>query len=125
MIIEVDTAGPVPPYEQIRQQVTVLIETGVLVPGTRLPPVRQLAADLGLAVGTVARSYRELEAAGLVTARVRTGTVVADRPRLTPAQSRSLLVTAADEYAALARRLGIGPQEAHDIAGTALSADGS
>ena len=121
MIIEVDTAGPVPPYEQIRQQVTAMIETGVLVAGTRLPPVRQLAADLGLAVGTVARSYRELEAAGLVVARVRTGTVVADRPSLTPAQARQLLATAAGEYADLARRLGVSPQEASEIAGAALS----
>jgi len=45
-----------------------------------LPPIRQLAADLGLAANTIGRSYRALEAAGLVVSRVRAGTVVAARP---------------------------------------------
>jgi DNA-binding transcriptional regulator YhcF (GntR family) len=62
----VDTADPTPPYEQLRRQLAGLIRSGVLEPGGRLPPLRQLAADLGLAVGTVARAYRELESAGLV-----------------------------------------------------------
>lgn len=44
----------------MRRQLTLLIETGQLVTGERLPSVRQLAGDLGLATGTVARAYREL-----------------------------------------------------------------
>ena len=63
-LLRVVTTDPTPPYEQLRRQLTELISSGVLAPGDRLPPLRQLAADLGLAVGTVARSYRELEAAG-------------------------------------------------------------
>ena len=58
---------PTPPYEQVRRQLAGHIEAGRLVAGSRLPPVRQLAADLGLAAGTVARAYRELEEAGLIT----------------------------------------------------------
>ncbi|WP_432995293.1 GntR family transcriptional regulator [Dactylosporangium sp. CA-233914] len=57
---------PTPPYEQLRRQLIELVRFGVLAPGDRLPPLRQLAADLGLAVGTVARTYRELEMAGIV-----------------------------------------------------------
>ncbi|MCV2488970.1 GntR family transcriptional regulator [Geodermatophilus sp. YIM 151500] len=75
--LTVDTRDPTPPYEQLRQQLAGLIATGRLPPGERLPPLRQLAADLGLAVGTVARTYRELETAGLVVSRRGGGTRVA------------------------------------------------
>ncbi|MBJ6641761.1 GntR family transcriptional regulator [Streptomyces sp. DHE7-1] len=78
--IRVDTTGPVPPYEQIRAQLADLIGTGRLAEGERLPTVRQLAADLGLATGTVARAYRELEAASLIRTRRGAGTRVAPPP---------------------------------------------
>lgn len=76
--ITVDLKSAVPPFEQVRSQLASLITSGVLEPGARLPSVRDLAVDLGLAVGTVARAYRELEALGLVVSRRRTGTVVAE-----------------------------------------------
>ncbi len=75
--ITVDVTSAVPPYEQIRVQVASLIAAGALPAGTQLPTVRDLAADLGVAVGTVVRAYRELEASGRVVSRRRTGTVVA------------------------------------------------
>jgi DNA-binding transcriptional regulator YhcF (GntR family) len=74
--IFVDLRSAVPPYEQIRSQISSLVAVGALSPGTRLPTVRSLAADLGIAAGTVARAYKELEATGLVEARRRGGTVV-------------------------------------------------
>ncbi|MEZ0064516.1 GntR family transcriptional regulator [Streptacidiphilus sp. MAP12-20] len=76
LALRVDTRSPIPPYEQIRGQLATLIAAGRLPPGHRLPPVRQLAADLGLAAGTVARAYRELEAAGQVATRRAAGTRV-------------------------------------------------
>ncbi len=76
-ILEVDLGSAVPAYEQIRAQVAGLISAGRLRPGGRLPTVRALAADLGLAVGTVNRAYRELEAEGAVLTRRRVGTVIA------------------------------------------------
>ncbi|WP_066293385.1 GntR family transcriptional regulator [Arthrobacter sp. B6] len=75
--IFVDLRSATPPYEQIRSQVSSLIATGALPLGSRLPTVRSLAADLGIAAGTVARAYKELEAAGLIESRRRNGTVVA------------------------------------------------
>ena len=75
--VTVDVLDPTPPYEQLRRQLADLIGSGVLSPGDRLPPVRQLAADLGLAAGTVARTYRELEQAGYVRSRRGGGTRVA------------------------------------------------
>ena len=52
------------------------MEEGELTPGTKLPTVRALAADLGLATNTVARAYRELEALGVIETRGRAGSVV-------------------------------------------------
>jgi DNA-binding transcriptional regulator YhcF (GntR family) len=81
VILELDPRSAVPPYEQLRQQVTALVVGGALSIGARLPSIRQLANDLGLAGGTVARAYRELEADGVVTTHGRHGTVVAGPPR--------------------------------------------
>lgn len=110
MILEIDQRVALPPYEQIRQQITALVRGGVLEPGTRLPPIRQLANDLGLAGGTVARAYRELEADGLVSARGRHGTVVAGTPETS--RPRPEVVQAASRFAAEILRLGAAESDA-------------
>ncbi|XAS66493.1 GntR family transcriptional regulator [Micrococcaceae bacterium Sec5.7] len=74
--IFVDLRSATPPYEQIRSQISSLIALGTLAAGARLPSVRSLAADLGLAAGTVARAYKELEASGLIESRRGRGTIV-------------------------------------------------
>lgn len=106
MILDVDLTSPVPPYEQVRGQLATLIGAGQLPAGHRLPSIRQLASDLGLAPGTIGRVYRELEAEGLVASRVRTGTVVQPRRRTPAVVTREQLDDAARGYAAAARRLG-------------------
>lgn len=110
--IVIDPHRPTPPYEQVRQQIADLVRAGVLAAGTRLPPVRQLATDLGLAAGTVARAYQELEAAGLVQTRRGGGTQVL--PLRSPAADRRAVMLAerAAEYLAEARRLGVTDAEA-------------
>jgi GntR family transcriptional regulator len=112
VIVHVDPGSPVPPFEQIRVQVTSMVRVGVLAPGTRLPPIRQLAKDLGLAGGTVARAYRELESDGVVATHGRHGTVVQRPPRGRPAPGAEALDRAAAAYATEARRLGAGEAEA-------------
>jgi DNA-binding transcriptional regulator YhcF (GntR family) len=100
----VSTTDPTPPYEQLRRQLTDLIDSGSLAIGDRLPPLRQLAGDLGLAVGTVARTYRELESAGLIVSRRGGGTRVAGRPAQ---REHSLaLRRAAEAYIREGKRLG-------------------
>ena len=116
-VITVDTSSPVPPFEQVRAQLAIQITTHDLVPGTRLPTVRKLADDLGLAVNTVARSYRELEAAGLVETRGRGGTVVTSGGD----HARERLQAAAQGYAALAREIGLDADEALRLVGAALN----
>lgn len=118
--IEVDPSSPVPPYEQVRGQFANLISSGVLVAGMRLPPVRQLAADLRLAAGTVARAYALLETAGLVITRRGGGTVVAQVEQSTPAQVESRLDEHAHAYARIARSLGADARQALDAVGRAL-----
>jgi GntR family transcriptional regulator len=113
VIIEVDTGDPMPPYEQIRSQVATMIASGVLTAGDRLPPVRQLAADLGLAVNTVARAYRELESDGLAHGRVRHGTTVTASPsKLPPAEARRRLTIAARSFVVTVRQLGVPAADA-------------
>lgn len=81
MIVRIDAESPIPPYRQLVDQMLALIAGGALAVGQRLPPVRQLAADLGLANGTVARAYRLLEEAGVLETCGRQGTFVARQHR--------------------------------------------
>jgi DNA-binding transcriptional regulator YhcF (GntR family) len=107
MKLSVDPESPVPPFEQVRAKIAADIDAGVLAPETRLPTVRQLAADLDLAVNTVARSYRELELAGFIETRGRQGTFVAG-----PASgSRRSAVRAARQFARRMQELGVGEAE--------------
>lgn len=122
MILIVDPAGAVPPYEQIRSQVEAMVAAGTLRTGDRLPTIRQLAHDLGLATGTVARAYTELEQAGLVVSRRRIGTVVAETSPQPVRERRRRLADAAEAYAHTARLLGAGPAEALEAVERALSA---
>lgn len=116
--IVVDLGSAEPPFEQVRAQLAGLIGSGRLLPGERLPTVRALAADLGLAVNTVARAYKELEAAGLVETRRRAGTVVASG-----AHTADVAVSAlAAKFAQAAYAAGLGEADALDLARAALRA---
>jgi DNA-binding transcriptional regulator YhcF (GntR family) len=115
-VITLDDDSQVPPYEQVRAQFARRIVDRELAAGTRLPTVRALAADLGIAVNTVARAYRELEEAGLVETRGRAGTVVSAAGE----RSRERVLRAARSYAATAVELGVPAGEALEIARAAL-----
>ena len=77
--IAIDAASGVPTYEQVRDQIMGLVSAEQLKVGDRLPPIRALAADLGLAAGTVAHAYKDLEVSGVVTTRRGAGTVVSEQ----------------------------------------------
>ncbi|HET8596026.1 MAG TPA: GntR family transcriptional regulator [Intrasporangium sp.] len=111
MRVSVDADDPTPPYEQIRGQVARLIEAGRLAPGDRLPTVRQLAGDLRVAPGTVARAYKELEMAALVETRRAAGTRVAQRPVLTSSQRARRLAKVMSDAVDTARSLGCAEEE--------------
>jgi DNA-binding transcriptional regulator YhcF (GntR family) len=114
--LHLDANSPLPPFEQVRDQLGGLIATGGLAEGERLPTVRGLATELGLAAGTVARAYKELEAAGLVTTRSRAGTVVAPQAQSTEVALR----TAARAFAACAVEADVDDMTAVDAVREAL-----
>ncbi|MFG2845065.1 GntR family transcriptional regulator [Kitasatospora sp. NPDC048296] len=116
MQLSVDPAAATPPYEQIRAQIAERARSGDLPTGLRLPTVRALAEELGLAAGTVARAYRELEADGVVETHGRRGTLIA----ATGDTAHRLAAEAAGEYAERANRLGLSHADALAAAVTAL-----
>jgi DNA-binding transcriptional regulator YhcF (GntR family) len=119
-LLRIDLSRPVPPYEQLRTQIAGLIVAGQLPPGRRLPPVRQLAGDLGLAPGTVARAYTELESAGLITTRQRGGTFVAS-PAVPDSGRQRELAAAADSFVTKARELGMSDDAAETAVRQAIA----
>lgn len=110
--ISIDHGSGVPPFEQLRAQIAAAVASGDLAPGTRLGTVRQTAAELGLAVNTVARAYRELEADGVVVTRGRQGTFVRSQVVDGTSEGGAAARRAAEEYVKAARRVGLTRAEA-------------
>ena len=122
MRIWIDENARIPPYEQLRAQLRLMVSSGQLKPRERLPPIRSMAEELSLAPGTVARAYRELEWAGIVEGRGRAGTYVADEPPVAFSVVERQLADAAAVFAAEADRLGAGQQAAILALETAFAA---
>jgi GntR family transcriptional regulator len=101
VIITVDPRSHVPPYEQVCGQIRDLVRSKALPPGHRMPPVRRLAGDLGLAPNTVARAYRQLESEDVLEGRGSRGTFVT-----VIAEETSSPQAAAREYVIRASRSG-------------------
>lgn len=112
----IDPTSPVAPFEQVRTQVVEAVRAGSLAAGTKLPTVRRLAEDLGLAAGTVARAYRELERDEVIETRGRHGTFIAASGDPTQRQAQA----AATVFADRARQLGLTPDDALDYSRAAL-----
>ncbi|MCW2845688.1 MAG: ytrA [Nocardioides sp.] len=119
-VFPLDPSSDRPPYEQLRVQIASRVARGDLPAGVRLPTVRALAAELHLAVNTVARAYRELETDGVVVTEGRRGTFVA----LSPSAGTADAAAAAASYAATARRLGLGVTEATQLVERAWTTGG-
>jgi GntR family transcriptional regulator len=116
--LTIDPASAVPPFEQLRSQLLGQMQEGVLPAGSRLPTVRQLAADLGIAPGTVARAFKELEAAGAIETRGRNGTVVSWSPDAGERRVQEL----AAQLAAVAHENRIAPDRVRALLDAALHA---
>ena len=110
MILHVDSTLALPVYEQIREQVVRMVLAGTIEPGSRLPTIRQLASDLQLAKGTVAKAYALLESGGVLETRGHRGSFVL--PIIDQRASGDLdvgpqLDAAADAFVIAARQLGV------------------
>lgn len=120
--LSIDPDGDIAPFEQVRTQIARQVASGELEPGERLPTVRRLAAELGLAANTVARAFRELEADGVIMTMGRRGSFVssraADDGTGTPDVDR-----AATTLAQVARTRGLSLPEATRLLERAWSSD--
>ncbi|MCL2072037.1 MAG: GntR family transcriptional regulator [Oscillospiraceae bacterium] len=76
MIIQIDVQSPEPIYEQLRNQIVFGIASGQLLPGESIPPIRRLAADLGINLHTVNKAYTMLCVEGYLVMDRRKGAVV-------------------------------------------------
>ena len=115
-MITVDPRSAVPPFEQLRVQLLEQVESGELPAGARLPTVRRLAEDLGIAPNTVARTYRELEATGAIETRGRHGSFVTTGGDAAEQQGQR----AAREFADRIRQLKLPADDALAWAAAAL-----
>ena len=79
MYITIDESDKRPLYQQVVDEIKALIAHGELPEGSSLPPVRQVAADLGVNLNTIAYAYRDLQKQGLVRIRHGSGAVVTSR----------------------------------------------
>lgn len=116
-MLRIDPESPVPVYEQLRAQLVAQIDDGSLPVGARLPTVRKLAADLGVAPNTVAKTYRNLEESGVIETRGRHGSFVAD----TGTETERL----AADFARQVRARGLDPAESLRLVRAALGLGGA
>jgi GntR family transcriptional regulator len=113
-LVLLNAQSAVPPYEQIRVQLRLLIASGQLAARTLLPSVRQLASDLDVAPNTVVRAYRELERDGWVVTSARRGVLVAELPPpMSEQERRQRLEEAVTELLIVTRQLKLSPQEVY------------
>lgn len=118
MKLTIDPRSPVAPYEQLRAQIAAQVHRGTLPVGFRLPTVRGLADELGLAPNTVAKAYRTLEADGVIETRGRRGSFVAAAGEGAAREAAH----AAEDYARRVRRLGLDRAAALAAAEQAVNA---
>lgn len=123
--LKLSDASGVPYYRQIIDQVAELVRSGQLAPGSLLPSVRELAAQLLVSLITVRNAYAELEHAGLIVRRQGFGTYVADEVRTASAeQARTEARALLSDAAARLRRLGIDDETLRELLAEILPREG-
>jgi len=120
MKFTIDPRSSTPPFEQLRVQLIDGVRSGAIAPGAKLPTVRGLADELGLAANTVARAYRELEADEVIETRGRNGSFVSATGDATQKQAQLAAAAYADRITAL----GVEPEDALAMVRAALESRG-
>lgn len=119
MLFKIDANLSMAPFEQLKEQIIAQIASGDLPIDTKLPAIRALATELGLAVNTVARSYKELEHEGFVLTQGRSGTRVNKRA----ISVDRALAQEAQAFVASARDLGVSAAQIKEALAQALIDD--
>ena len=112
-VISIDLKSSVPIYRQIADTIRQLLVDGVFKAGDQLPPIRQIAVDLGIHFNTVAQAYRVLSDEGWLTLKRRWGATVLDRtqPEAPAKANRQQSLQRLRELTAQLRADGIPAQE--------------
>jgi DNA-binding transcriptional regulator YhcF (GntR family) len=116
MRFELDSTSPTPKNEQLQSQVQDAVKSGALAAGAKLPTVRSLATELGVAPYTIARAYRQLEDLGVIETHGRNGTIVSTFGDATQREAQ----LAARAFADRTRSLGVSPADSLELARRAL-----
>ena len=113
MNLEIDFRSGIPIYLQVVDRIKEMIADGRLKPGNQLPTVRALALEMRVNFNTVARAYRILDEAGIISTQQGRGTYILDvpPPEVAEAMRRTTLEALTDRYLADATRLGLSPAE--------------
>ncbi len=117
-MITISLTSPVPLHDQLVGELRRLLATGKLRTGDELPPVRQLAGDLGINLNTVARAYRDLTEVGLLASGRGRGTVViatVERPSGRPTEEKKRVEAALGAALADAKIAGLTQVEARSM----------
>jgi GntR family transcriptional regulator len=111
--IHLDFRSGIPIYSQIVEQVKQQVLSGALKPGDQLPTVRALALELRVNFNTVARAYRLLDEAGIISTQQGRGTYILEipPPERTDKLRQQALEALTRDYLSEAHRLGCGPDE--------------
>jgi len=111
--LKLDFRSGLPIYTQIVEQIRLMLATGALKPGDQLPTVRQLATDLRVNFNTIARAYRLLDEAGLISTQQGRGTYILEpsSPEVTQNLRRQELDELTQRYLSDAAELGFSAAE--------------
>ncbi|MCA9436430.1 MAG: GntR family transcriptional regulator [Candidatus Omnitrophica bacterium] len=117
MFIEIDLNKPVPIFNQIMDGVRLAVATGRIVPGDRIPSIRDLAVELRVNPNTVAKAYQELERSGLVSVKRGMGYFVSesDNGQVSQRERQTLFERLADDLIASGIALGLDAEELREL----------
>ena len=113
LILQIDFRSGLPIYTQIVNQVQAQVVGGVLKPGDQLPTVRALAEELRVNFNTVARAYRILDEARIISTQQGRGTYITDvpPPKVSERLRRESLEALTQRYISEAMRLDFSKSE--------------
>jgi GntR family transcriptional regulator len=124
LLLQIDFRSGLPIYTQLVNQVQSQVVGGILKPGDQLPTVRALAEELRVNFNTVARAYRILDEARIISTQQGRGTYITDvpPPKVTEKLRRESLEALTQRYISEAMRLGFSKSEISQMVNDQLKA---
>ena len=113
LTLHLDFRSGLPIYIQIMNQIEQQVSGGILMPGAQLPTVRALASELRINFNTVARAYRLLDDAGVISTQQGRGTYIMEKalPEVEKRLRREMLEALARQYIGEGKRLNFSDAE--------------